>query len=104
VLARTSRRHGNTTGGHPASLVFLCKESDMTRLHEVVAEVLRQPIGTISDETSQKTAGSWDSLRHIELVMAVEDAFEVAFPPAEVSTMTSVAAIRQLLLRKGAAA
>jgi acyl carrier protein len=74
------------------------------RLHEVVSEVLKQPITNVTDETSQKTVGSWDSLRHIELIMAIEEAFDVIFPPSEVSTMTSVGAIRQLLLEKGAAA
>jgi acyl carrier protein len=74
------------------------------RLHEVVSEVLKQPITNVTDETSQKTVGSWDSLRHIELIMAIEEEFDVIFPPSEVSTMTSVAAIRHLLLKKGAAA
>jgi acyl carrier protein len=71
------------------------------RLEEVVAGTLKRPISEITAETSQKTVSSWDSLRHIELVMAIEEAFNVAFPPAEVATMTSMAAIRRLLEQKG---
>lgn len=70
-------------------------------IEEVVAEVLRKRADEVNDETSPTTVGAWDSLRHIELVMAVEMAFGVAFPPAEVATMTSVGAIRHLLQQKG---
>jgi acyl carrier protein len=70
-------------------------------LFEVVAKVLKQPVVNVTEATSQKTVGAWDSMRHIELVLALEDEYGVVFPPAEVSTMTSVAAIRKLLLQKG---
>lgn len=74
------------------------------QLEDVVATVLKQPNAAITEETSPKTIAVWDSLRHIELVMTIEDAFDVSFPPAEVATMTSVGAIRQLLQQKGIAA
>ena len=73
-------------------------------LEDVVAEVLKLSGADVTDDTSPKTAPAWDSLRHIELVMMVEAAFGVSFPPAEVTTMTSVGAIRQLLQQKGVAA
>lgn len=72
-------------------------------LEEVVAGVLKQSSDSVTDETSPKTVSAWDSLRHIELVMTVEEAFGVSFPPAEVMTMTSVGEIRQLLQQKGIA-
>ena len=71
------------------------------RLEEVVAGVLKRPSEDMNENTSPKTVSSWDSLRHIELVMTVEQEFGVSFPPAEVATMTSLGAIRQLLLQKG---
>lgn len=73
----------------------------MTALEEVVANVLKRPRDEINDDTSPKTVASWDSLRHIELVMTVEEAFGVVFPPAEAATMTSLGAIRQVLRQKG---
>ena len=73
----------------------------MTMLEDVVAAVLKRSRDEINDETSPKTVPSWDSLRHIELVMTVEQAFGVIFPPAEVMTMTSLGAIRQVLRQKG---
>ena len=73
-------------------------------LEDVVAEVLRLSGTDVTDDTSPNSAPAWDSLRHIELVMTVEAVFGVSFPPAEVTTMTSVGAIRQLLQQKGVAA
>jgi len=73
-------------------------------LENVVAEILKMPGADVDDDTSPKSVPAWDSLRHIELVMTVEGAFGVSFPPAEVTTMTSVGAIRKLLQQKGVAA
>jgi acyl carrier protein len=70
-------------------------------IEQVFAEVLNVPAQNISDETSPKTVSSWDSLRHVELIMAVERAFNVAFSMPEISTINSLGVVRQLLQQKG---
>lgn len=70
-------------------------------LEEVVSRVLRCPVTDVNGESSMRTIASWDSLRHIELIMELEEAFGLAFPPMQAAAMTSVAAIRRVLQQHG---
>ena len=70
-------------------------------LEEVVSRVLRCAVTDVTDESSTRTIASWDSLRHIEVVMELEEAFGIAFPPMQAAAMTSVAAIRRVLQQRG---
>jgi acyl carrier protein len=73
-----------------------------SRVREVVAGVLEVPQSSIGDGFSRDEAPSWDSLAHLRLVSALEEAFGVRFTMQEVGELTSFAAIRQRL--SGAAA
>ena len=70
-------------------------------LEEVVARVLRCAATDVNDESSTRTIASWDSLRHIEVVMELEEVFGLAFPPMQAAAMTSVGAIRRVLQQHG---
>ena len=70
-------------------------------LHEVIAKALRVAADSVADETSPETLKRWDSLHHLDLMTAVEDAYGVRFSTAEVLRATSVAEIRRLLREKG---
>lgn len=74
------------------------------QLESVFASVLNQPAEALSDETSPNTVSAWDSLRHLELVMAVEAAYGITFETAEVTTIRSLGAMREALRHKGVAA
>jgi acyl carrier protein len=73
-------------------------------LHSVVAEVFRVPVAEVTDELSPDTLDDWDSLSHLRLVTALEEAFDVKFENAEIMDMASVGAIREMLERKTPAA
>jgi acyl carrier protein len=70
-------------------------------LHEVVARVLKVPVASVADESSPETLRRWDSLRHLDLMTAVEDAYGVRFSTAEIVRAKSVGDIRCLLRDKG---
>lgn len=70
-------------------------------LEQVVARVLRCAVTELDDESGTRTIASWDSLRHIEVVMELEEAFGLAFPPMQAAAMTSVGAIRRVLQQHG---
>ena len=74
------------------------------KLEELFATVLREPVSMLSNEASPTTVRSWDSLRHIELVMAAESQYGVQFKTSEVVTIRSLGCMRELLQRKGVAA
>ena len=62
---------------------------DVTRVKDVMAAVLEVDVLTIGDDASMDTISSWDSLRHMNLVLALEDAFGVSFPDDDAANATS---------------
>jgi acyl carrier protein len=71
------------------------------RLFEVIAEILKVDKSIISDESNALNTPNWDSLRHIELMLAVETAFDVRFAMPEMVGMRNVGDMRSLLVSKG---
>ena len=66
-------------------------------------EILRQALGVdaLDVTCSQTTCEAWDSLHHLNLVVELEDAFDVTFEPEEIAVMKSVSDIKKLLESKG---
>lgn len=60
------------------------------RLQAVFREVFRRPDLTLSRDMTAADVQGWDSLRHIELIVAVESAFGIRFKTVEVSRMQRV--------------
>jgi acyl carrier protein len=73
-------------------------------LNELIATELRDKPENITDVTARENHRRWDSFAHVQLVVAIEDTFNVKFSNAEIETMTSVGAIRDALKSKGVAA
>lgn len=71
-----------------------------TTLQRVVSEVFQMPADEVTDELSPDTLDDWDSLSHLRLVSALEEAFGVKFENAEIMDMTTVGAIREIVSRK----
>jgi acyl carrier protein len=55
----------------------------------IMALVFKTSVENISDSLQQKNVTFWDSLRHLGLIVALEDKYEVAFEPEEISEMIS---------------
>jgi acyl carrier protein len=69
------------------------------RLSGVVAAVLGLPVDEVSDEVGRGTLPEWTSLRHLQLVAAVEDAFGTSLSPREIRAVATVGDLRACLLR-----
>jgi len=74
------------------------------KLEELFARILREPAEIFSDQASPSTVRSWDSLRHIELVMAAEVQYGIRFETTEVTTIRTLGCMRDMLQQKGVAA
>ena len=70
---------------------------DETRLKTVIATILEVEPGDISEDSSSDTIEQWDSLRHMNLVLALEDEFGVSIPDEEAADITSYKLIRLVL-------
>lgn len=71
------------------------------RLYQVVGNVLKVDPETLTDEANAETIASWDSLRHIEVIFAVESAFHTRFTMPEIASLRNLGDIRRLLENKG---
>ncbi len=71
------------------------------RIHRVVAQVFGVPLESVRDESSPDTIPAWDSLTHINLILALEAEFGVSLTPEDTMEMISVRLIRLILLERG---
>ena len=78
--------------------------SEMDRVKRVMAAVLSVDIETIGDDSSVDDMEAWDSLRHINLIIALEQEFGISLPDEEVASLTSVRLLTMAIsdeVRKG---
>ncbi len=61
-------------------------------------------IDSIAESDSVETVASWDSVRHLRLIMALEEHFGVAFEAEEIPDLITVRAIHAALGRRTNAA
>ncbi len=72
------------------------------KLKTIMSDVLGVSIDDINDETSMKSLKKWDSLRHMDLVLAIEESFELPrLSMDDIVAMISVASIKEILQAKG---
>jgi len=74
-------------------------EKDSVR--DIFAEVLGIPSDTIHDDTSPENTPKWDSLQAMNLVVALEEAFNVRLSTKEILSMRTVGLVRKVLKDKG---
>lgn len=70
---------------------------DEKKLKEVMATVLEIDAASIGAESNMDTIKSWDSLRHMNLVLALEDEFNIAIPDEDAANITTYPLIRLVL-------
>jgi acyl carrier protein len=66
-------------------------------LREIMAQVFQIDADTITADTSPETVERWDSLKHMQLIMALEDEFGVEFPDDAIPEMLSFGLINSKL-------
>jgi len=64
----------------------------MCTLEEIIAGMLSlllvKPVSP-GDNISMQTAREWDSIKHIEIIMAMEERFGISFAPEDIPALTS---------------
>lgn len=62
----------------------------LERVRIIVAGVLGLPAGEVRPDSSPDTLPVWDSLQHMNLVLALEREFGLQFTPEEIEELLSV--------------
>ena len=73
------------------------------RVRHILGVVLEMPELEIGEGLSAEDTSNWDSIRHLNLVMALEDVFGVSFSSDELGRLTSYRAIADALAARGIA-
>ena len=63
------------------------------KVYQILGQVMNVPIKEINEESSPDTIEDWDSLRHMNLVLALEEEFSVQFTDLQIIEMLNVSLI-----------
>lgn len=78
----------------------MTREEVFTQLNEVFQDVFDDSTITVSDDTTAADIEDWDSLEHINLIVAVEKCFGIKFNMGEVTTMKNAGEMVDIILER----
>jgi acyl carrier protein len=70
------------------------------RIKQVMAAVFEVDVSEIDDNSSPDTIDQWDSLKHMNLILALEEEFEVRFDDEDIMNMITFESIFSILKNK----
>jgi acyl carrier protein len=73
------------------------------KFYEIVGNILGVDASSLNEGSNATNVPQWDSLRHIEVIFAVESAYQVRFTMPEIAGLRDLGDMRQLLLSKNVA-
>jgi acyl carrier protein len=71
-----------------------------SRVCEIASSLFNVPAAELTGESSAETVEAWDSLQQLNLVLAVEQEFDVGLEPEDIERMGSIAGIVLVLDEK----
>ena len=72
-------------------------ESVRNRVVQIVSAIFGVAVERIDDRTSPDTVETWDSMQHLQLVLALEQEFGLQFEVEEIEAMQRVGVIAELV-------
>jgi acyl carrier protein len=70
------------------------------KIFDIIAQVMNVPIESITADSSPESIEAWDSLKHMSLILTLEEEFGVQFSDEEIVTMLNVGLIMEALTHK----
>jgi len=67
------------------------------RFRNVLESVLAVDASTLTDDDSPRTIPQWDSVNHLQLMLALEAEFGIQFSPDEIAKLSSIGLLRERL-------
>lgn len=62
-------------------------ENIKDQIRIVMSAVFEVPLDKISEEASPDNIESWDSIKHLNLILALEEEFDITIPDEEVGNL-----------------
>lgn len=66
----------------------------------IASDILGLPLGQISAGSSPENIEAWDSVQHLNLVLAIEEKFQLQLSPEEIEQMKNIGDIVALIESK----
>lgn len=70
------------------------------RIERIAADIFEVPLESLQPASSPDTVPTWDSIRHLNLVLGLEQEFDIQFAPEEIEQLLSVELIVALVEEK----
>ena len=80
----------------------MTREFVYIKMNEIFRNVFDDETIVLTDETNANDIEDWDSLEQINLIVAIENEFEMMFDMAEVANLANVGEMVDLILSKDA--
>jgi acyl carrier protein len=78
--------------------------STFEQVRGVASDIFGVPTEKITAESSPETIENWDSMQHLNLVLAIEEKFGVQLDPEDIEQMKNIGAVAALVERLQSAA
>jgi len=78
--------------------------SMLQQVRSIASDIFGVPADKIGAESSPETIENWDSMQHLNLVLAIEEKFGVQLEPEDIEQMKNIGAVAALVERLKSAA
>jgi acyl carrier protein len=76
----------------------------LQQVRSIASDIFGVPADKITAESSPETIENWDSMQHLNLVLAIEEKFGVQLEPEDIEQMKNIDAVAALVERLQSAA
>jgi acyl carrier protein len=63
------------------------------KVYQIISQLMETPVASISENSSGKDIVKWDSLKHMDLMMTLEEEFGIQFTDEEIVELDDVKSI-----------
>ena len=71
--------------------------STFDQVRNIASDIFGVPADEITSESSPETIENWDSMQHLNLVLAIEEKFGVQLEPEDMEQMKNIGAVTKLV-------
>ena len=79
-------------------------DSTFDQVRSIASDIFGIPADKVTAESSPETIENWDSMQHLNLVLAIEEKFALQLEPEDIEQMKNIGAVAALVEKLQSAA
>ena len=79
-------------------------ESTFDQVRSIASDIFGIPADKVTAESSPETIENWDSMQHLNLVLAIDEKFALQLEPEDIEQMKNIGAVAALVEKLQSAA